>query len=71
MNAGELGAAISRMPEFAVMLMSVMYDRIRFVTARLAARRVPIAARDGEPPVFAPALLASLEAALPRSAVTR
>ncbi len=71
MNAGELGAAISRMPEFAVMLMSVMYDRIRFVTARLAARRVPIAARDGEPPVFAPALLASLEAALPRSAVAR
>ena len=71
MNAGELGAAISRMPEFAVMLMSVMYDRIRFVTARLAARRVPIAARDGEPPVFAPQLLASLEAALPRSAVTR
>jgi CRP-like cAMP-binding protein len=71
MNAAELGAAISRMPEFAVMLMSVMYDRIRFVTARLAARRVPLAARTGEPAVFDPALLASLEAALPRSAVTR
>ncbi len=71
MNADELGRAISRMPEFAVMLMSVMYDRIRFVTARLAARRIPIAARAGEPPVFDPALLASLEAALPRSAVTR
>jgi len=71
MNAEELRTAISRMPEFAVMLMSVMYDRIRFVTARLASRRVPIAARAGEPPVFDAALLASLEAALPRSAVMR
>jgi CRP-like cAMP-binding protein len=71
MSREELGTAIARMPEFAVMLMSVMYDRIRFVTARLAARRVPIAARAGEPPVFDPPLLASLEGALPRSAVTR
>jgi CRP-like cAMP-binding protein len=71
MNAAELGDAISRMPEFAVMLMSVMYDRIRFVTARLATRRIPIAARAGEPPVFDVSLLASLEAALPRSAVAR
>lgn len=71
MDAGQLGAAISRMPEFAVMLMSVMYDRVRFATARLASRRIPIAARNGEPPVFDAPLLASLEAALPRSAVTR
>jgi CRP-like cAMP-binding protein len=71
MNRQELGAAIARMPEFAVMLMSVMYDRIRFVTARLAARRVPIAARAGEPPVFDSALLTGLEAALPRTAIAR
>ncbi len=71
MNRQELAAAIARVPEFAVMLMSVMYDRIRFVTARLAARRVPIAARAGEPPVFDAALLAGLEAALPRAAVAR
>ncbi len=71
MNRQELAAAIARVPEFAVMLMSVMYDRIRFVTARLAARRVPIAARAGKPPVFDAALLAGLEAALPRAAVAR
>jgi CRP-like cAMP-binding protein len=71
MSAEELKGALSRMPEFAMMLMSVMFDRLRFATARLAARRVSAAARADEPPVFQPALLERLEAALPRSAVTR
>lgn len=71
MSAEELKGALARIPEFAVMLMSVIFDRLRFATARLAARRVPIAARPDEPPVFDTALLERLEAALPRSAMTR
>ena len=71
MSAEDLKGALARMPEFAVMLMSVIFDRLRFVTARLAARRIPMAARAGDLPVFDPALLQRLEAALPRAAVTR
>lgn len=71
MGAEELKAALSRLPEFAVMLMSVIFDRLRIVTARLAARRLPIAANPGAAPVFDATLLARLEAALPRAAVTR
>lgn len=71
MGAEELRGALARLPEFAVMLMSVLFDRIRIVTARLAARRIPITANPGEAPVFDPALLARLEAALPRAAVAR
>jgi CRP/FNR family cyclic AMP-dependent transcriptional regulator len=71
LNVEELTTAIGRMPEFAMMLMSVMFDRIRFATARLTARRIAITPRAGVPPVFDAELLASLEAALPRSAVAR
>jgi CRP-like cAMP-binding protein len=71
MGADEFRGALARLPEFAMMLMSVMFDRLRFVTARLAARRVPVAARPGEPPVFDPVLLGKLEAALPRAATAR
>jgi CRP-like cAMP-binding protein len=51
--------------------MSVMFDRLRFVTARLAARRAAIAARPDEPPVFDAVLLGNLGAALPRAAMAR
>jgi CRP/FNR family transcriptional regulator, cyclic AMP receptor protein len=71
MSAEEFKGALGRVPEFALMLLSVMFDRLRFVTARLAARHIPVAARPGEPPVFDPVLLGRLEAALPRSAVAR
>ena len=71
MSAEDFEGALSRMPEFAMMLMSVIFERLRFATARLAARRAPVAARPGEPPVFDPALLERLEATLPRSTVTR
>ena len=40
LTAGELQAALAQTPEFALMLMSVMFDRIRFVVARLSARKV-------------------------------
>ena len=71
MGAGELREALARMPEFAMMLMSVMFDRLRFVTARLASRRIAVAVRPDEPAVFDPALLERLEAALPRTATAR
>jgi CRP-like cAMP-binding protein len=71
MSAEELKGALARMPEFAVMLMSVIFDRLRFVTARLAARRIPLAAAPDELPVFDAALLGKLEATLPRAATAR
>lgn len=71
MSAEELKGALTRMPEFAVMLMSVIFDRLRFVTARLAARSIPLAAAPDEPPVFGAELLGKLESALPRSAIAR
>jgi CRP/FNR family cyclic AMP-dependent transcriptional regulator len=71
LDAEELGKALAAEPEFALMLMSVMFDRLRFVTARVAARRIAAAPRMDEPPVFDPALLARLEGALPRSATAR
>jgi CRP/FNR family cyclic AMP-dependent transcriptional regulator len=72
MDADELQAAIGRNPEFALMLASVMYDRLRFIAARLASR--PIA--GGQPTArqataFEPRLVAQMEAALPRTAVVR
>ena len=70
LNAAELQSALTRTPEFALMLMSVMFDRLRFIAARLAARRVP-AMGVLESPVFDPALLQQFEAALPRSAIVR
>jgi CRP-like cAMP-binding protein len=71
MNGEELNGALSKNPEFAIMLMSVIFDRLRFVTARLATRNVPLGARPGEPAVFDPLLLEKLVQALPRSATTR
>jgi CRP-like cAMP-binding protein len=71
MNAEELRGAMAKLPEFAMMLMSVMFDRLRFLAARLAARNVALAPRQHEGAVFDPALLAELEGALRRPMVTR
>ena len=71
MDVAELQKALAIMPEFALMLMSVMFDRLRFMIARLAARKVPPASATREFPVFEPALLAQFEAALPRPSVRR
>lgn len=72
LDAAELQAALGKNPEFALMLASVMYDRLRFIAARLASR--PVA--GGQPTArqataFEPKLVAQMEAALPRSAVVR
>jgi CRP-like cAMP-binding protein len=71
MDADELRGALAKLPEFALMLMSVMFDRLRFLAARLAARHVTVTARQHEGAVFDPALLAQLEGALRRPVVTR
>jgi CRP-like cAMP-binding protein len=71
MSGEELKGALTQNPEFAIMLMSVIFDRLRFITARLAARKVPLGQRPVEPPVFDAILLERLEATLPRAATTR
>ena len=53
------------------MLMSVMFDRVRFVAARLAARKVGAMAMARESPTFDPLLLQQFESALSRSAIMR
>jgi CRP/FNR family transcriptional regulator, cyclic AMP receptor protein len=71
MDAAELQAALGREPEFALMLASVMYDRLRFIAARLATRPVAGGAAAREATVFEPRLVAQMEAALPRTAIVR
>jgi CRP/FNR family cyclic AMP-dependent transcriptional regulator len=71
LNSTELQAALAQAPEFALMLMSVMFDRLRFIAARLAARKVSGAAAAREAPTFEPQLLAQFEAALARTAIVR
>jgi len=71
LDAEELRGALAKLPEFALMLMSVMFDRLRFVAARLATRKSAVATRQADAPVFDAALLAQLEGALARPMVTR
>ena len=70
MDAAELQRVIAKYPEFALMLASVMYDRLRFLAARLAQRPSGSAA-PREATVFEPALVTQLEAALPKTAIVR
>ncbi len=71
LDAGELQTSLGRNPEFAMMLASVMYDRLRLIAARLAGRALKPGAAAREGNVFEPGLIARLEAALPRSALMR
>ena len=71
LSGPELQQALMRAPEFALMIMSVMSDRLRFIAARLAARRAPLPASAREMSVFDKGLLADFEAALPRAATVR
>ena len=69
MDAKELQAAVGANPEFALMLASIMYDRLRFLAARLAQRpKTPGTSQPLQAAVFEPMLVAELEAALPRTA---
>lgn len=71
LDANELQSALGDSPEFALMLASVMYDRLRFIAARLASRPLPAGAAVREATVFDPQLVTQLEAALPSTAVVR
>lgn len=71
LDVAELQAAIGKRPEFALMLASVMYDRLRFVAARLASRPAPPGTPPRQATAFEPALVAQFEALLPRSAMVR
>ena len=66
-----LQAALAAKPEFALMLMSVMFDRLRFIAARLAARKAAAPTEVPETSVFDASTLAQFEAALPRAATVR
>ncbi|MFN6168875.1 MAG: cyclic nucleotide-binding domain-containing protein [Burkholderiales bacterium] len=70
LDGAEVQAGLARMPEFALMLMSVMFDRLRFVAARLAVRKVT--KRTVAPSAistFSAELLATLEVQLGRASV--
>ena len=71
MDADELQGAIGRNPEFALMLASVMYDRLRFIAQRLAQRKLEPGSVAREATVFEPALVQQLVSALPPGAIVR
>lgn len=72
LDGEELQKALLRTPEFALMLMSVMFDRLRFVAARLAMRKV-VPEKEGlrTTAAFDGAALASLEQKLDRATTMR
>ncbi len=68
----ETQTALGETPEFALMLMSVMFDRMRFIAARLAMRRVSKKIDVSEAlAAFTPEMLATLEEKLDRATVIR
>ncbi|MEP7154521.1 MAG: cyclic nucleotide-binding domain-containing protein [Betaproteobacteria bacterium] len=75
LDATELQAALQKTPEFALMLMSVMFDRLRFVAARLAMRKAAPGAnatrtaREGA--TFSKELLQQLDDALQHATTVR
>ena len=71
MDAGELQTVVGKYPDFALMLASVMYDRLRFIAARLASRPAPAGAGPRQATSFEPALVSQLESLLPKSAIVR
>lgn len=71
LDQAQLQGALGHSPGFALMLASVMYDRLRFLAARLAAKPKGAGVGAREATVFEPSLVAQLVAALPRTAVVR
>ena len=75
LDAAELQAALQKTPEFALMLMSVMFDRLRFVAARLVMRKVapgaPGARKAREGATFSQDLLQQLDDALQHATTVR
>ena len=71
LDAVQFQSAIQRLPEFALMLMSVMFDRLRLLAARLAARKSAAVAGERAVAVFDAATLAHLQAQLEDAATLR
>jgi CRP-like cAMP-binding protein len=72
LDASELKAALQSTPEVALMLMSVMFDRLRFLAARLAARNIaPQAHTSREGATFPSDLLAQMYTALQHATKVR
>jgi CRP-like cAMP-binding protein len=72
MDGAEMQAGLARMPEFALMLMSVMFDRLRFVAARLAMRKMAKpSATSAAMATFDGDLLTALASQLERATVLR
>ena len=72
LDAEELQSALQTTPEFALMLMSVMFDRLRFVAARMAMRKVAPSGRTGrEGATFSPELLAQVDNAMQHATTVR
>ncbi len=65
LNAEETESSFQRMPSFALMLMSIMFERLRFLAARLTARPDTIGHRSYKSePIFDAKMLAALRAKL-------
>ena len=72
LDAAELQDALSHTPKFALMLMSVMFERLRFLAARLALRDVAKSnINSRSEPVFDAPTLAALERKLEHATVVR
>jgi CRP-like cAMP-binding protein len=71
LDAAQFQSAIQRLPEFALMLMSMMFERQRLLAARLAQQAAPTLQAGREAAVFDAAMLAQLEARLEPNAVLR
>ncbi|MBL8525377.1 MAG: cyclic nucleotide-binding domain-containing protein [Betaproteobacteria bacterium] len=72
LDGPETQAGLAKTPEFALMLMSVMFERLRFLAARLAARTAADDHRSlKSEPVFESAMLASLQEKLERATTAR
>ena len=72
LDADELHTALEQTPEFALMLMSVMFERLRFLAARLSVREVARSKGSNHSgPVFDTATLAALKGKLDPAPVVR
>lgn len=72
LDGKEAEAGLAKTPEFALMLMSVMFERLRFLATRLAARSDTSGHRSNRSePVFDAATLSQLEQKLERATVVR
>ena len=72
LDGAETEAGLKRNPEFVLMLMSVMFERLRFLAARLATREVPDDSNANRAEaIFDTSTLAVLEEKLERATVVR